>query len=258
MDESYQAYLNRVARLILPAAYQSQWDNIQHSPKFARDVAGTSQPVKFPGYTVITPPGKADAGNSELYQQLEACQTQLVEMLSPQLLVPIPSDSFHLTLADLVWDSAYRDLTKANPEWEAQLQEAIAQSFDRYRQLKPPTTPHKWEILGFMLMPRAIAVCLVPETVETYQQVLELRRCIYQNSSLMGLGIEQQYRLTAHITLGYFDLAGDRAPQVPPLSDLNQELLDPLPLFSLSQVQLCKFDDMTSYYRQSDWATLEF
>lgn len=257
MDESYQAYLNRVARLILPAAYESQWQNIQPSPKFSRNEAGISQAVAFPGYTVITPPGQADLANRELYQQLEACQTQLVNILSPQLLVPIPANSFHLTLADLVWDSAYRDLTNANLHWEGQLQQAIAQSFDRYVQLEQSSTFHQWQILGFMLMPRAIAVCLVPETVETYQQVLEFRRCIYQNSALMALGIEQQYRLTAHITLGYFDSPSDRPAVVPPLSDLNQQLLDPLPPFSLSQAQLCKFDDMTYYYRQSDWATLE-
>jgi hypothetical protein len=258
VDESYQAYLNRVARPILPAAYESQWQNIQHSPKFARNEAGIGQPVYFPGYTAITPPGSADLANRELYQQLEACQTQLVKILSPQLLVPIPAESFHLTVADLVWDSAYQDLTNANPEWETQLQKAIAQSFDRYRQLGYSSISHQWQILGFMLMPRAIAVSLVPETVETYQQVLELRRCIYQNPALIGLGIEQQYRLTAHITLGYFDAPSDRSPQVPPFADLNQDLLDSLPLFSISQVQLCKFDDMTKYYRQPDWATLEF
>jgi hypothetical protein len=257
VDESYQAYLSRVARLILPGAYESQWQNLQPSPKFARDAAGVSQPVPFPGYTVITPPGSKDIANTELYRQLEVCQTQLIKILSSELLIPIPPDSFHVTVADLVWDSAYRDSIDTNPEWEKQLQEAISQSFDRYRSLKYATTPHQWQILGFMLMPRAIAVCLVPETVETYDRVLELRRCIYQNSALMGLGIEQQYRLTAHITLGYFDSLGDRSAQVPPLSDLNQDLLDSLPLLSLSQVQLCKFDDMTAYYRQPDWATLE-
>lgn len=258
MDESYQAYLNRVARLIQPVAYQSQWQNIQHSPKFALNEAEESQPVPFPGYTVITPPGEADTANRELYQQLAACQSQLLEIVSPQLLVPIPPASFHLTLADLVWDSAYRDLTEANPQWEADLQKAIAQSFDRYRQLKYPSRTHQWQILGFMLMPRAIAVCLVPETIETYEQVLELRRCIYQNSALIGLGIEQQYLLTAHITLGYFNHPSDRSSQVPPLSELNQDLLDSLPLFNLSQAQLCKFDDMTRYYRQKDWASLDF
>ena len=114
MDESYHTYLNRVAKMTLPATYESQVKNIQESPKF-RLTDGTRQPVAFPGYSAITPPGAEDPANSAVFKDLAACQQQLLAKLEADLLVLVDPASFHFTLADLIWDSAYRMATDGNP-----------------------------------------------------------------------------------------------------------------------------------------------
>ena len=177
-------------------------------------------------------------------------------------MVPVPPDSFHLTLADLIWDSAYRDLERENPDFEKQLQERIRESFQKYQQSLKSGNPIYWQLLGLMIRPRAIAVCLAPSDENSYKRLLEFRRSIYQNPALIGLGIEQQYHFTAHITLGYFGeisphLDRDRLSNT--LSELNRQALpdEAIPLY-VRRAELRKFDDMMRYYREPDWPILEF
>ncbi len=76
----------------------------------------------------------------------------------------------------------------------------------------------------------------------------------------MALGIEQQYNLTAHITLGYFgdvtDIDRDRLSQT--FWELNQQWLEDSPEYLVQRAELRKFDDMTRYDREPDWPVLNF
>ncbi len=262
MDETFQTYLNRVTRLTLPATYKTQLQHIQESPKFKPLPDGSREAVPFPGYSVVTPPWEEEPEHSGFYTPLQGLQQKLLQQLDPGLIVMVPPESFHLTLADLIWDSAYRDMERENPEFEAQLQERLQESFQQYQKLAGEGTPIGWQLLGIMIRPRAIAVCLTPQDEEAYKRIMLFRRAIYQNSRLIGLGIEQQYHFTAHITLGYFgeippDLNRDHLADV--LSKISQEALaeESVPL-CIRRAQLRKFDNMMRYYRQPDWPVLEF
>jgi hypothetical protein len=104
-------------------------------------------------------------------------------------------------------------------------------------------------------------VCLIPKDENSYEEIIQLRRLIYQNRKLMGLGIEQHYHFTAHITLGYFGEIPanlDRIQLSNMLSDLNQQWLLNFPEILVNQAQLRKFDNMTHYYRQPNWTSLDF
>lgn len=257
MDETYQTYVNRVARLTLPATYQTQLQNIQKSPKFEEGRA-----VPFPGYSAISPPGQEDSENSAFYSNLEASQQQLLQQLEQGLMVPVPPESFHLTVADLIWDSSYRDAVRENPEFDRQLQACIRESFQQYQQAAGEVSPVQWQLLGLLIFPRALAVGLVPKDEQAYEQILQLRRSIYQNSGLIALGIEQQYYFTAHITLGYFGeipphLDRDRLGNF--LSTFNEQWLETEPqMLTVERVELRKFEDMIHYDREPDWPVLEF
>ena len=255
MDESYQDYINRVARLTLPTACSIQLQTIQASPKFI-----DRQPVSFPGYSVITPPAKEDTANSDFYRQVETIQQQLSQQLETDFFIPLPTASFHFTLADLIWDESYRQAAKANSEFDRELQQQIAASFEQYRESISQQQPLTWQLWGVIARPRAIMACLMPKDQESYDSAIELRRCIYQNAGLIGLGIEQQYDFTAHITLGYFgeippSLNRDRLCIV--LSQINDRLVESeLSVLSVEEGQLRKFEDMIQYNYQSGWPTV--
>ena len=263
MDDNYQTYLNRVARMTLPEVHTSQIQHLKKSPKFAVNPEEGTKAVSFPGYTLITPPlSEEDSINSIFYSKLQVYQQELLQLpMGSDFIIPLPPDSFHMTLADLIWDGAYRDAIEKNPDFEAQLKSCFADIFQQYQNTATSNNPPKWQMLGLMVMPRAIAVCLVPLDRNSYEQIINLRRAIYQNPKLIALGIEQQYHFTAHITLGYFgeispDL--DRVNFATMLSELNQKWTQNLPTLTLHRAELRSFDDMTGYYRKPDSPVLVF
>jgi hypothetical protein len=248
--------------MTLPEAHRSQAQHIQESYKFQPN-SGLRQAASFPGYTLISPPAEEESENSAFYAQLQAYQQELLQLpVNADLIVPIPPGSFHLTLADLIWDSAYLDACEKNPNFDEELHSCLAEIFQQYQQLMTNRNhPIQWQMLGLMLMPRAVAVCLVPKDERCYEEIIQFRRTIYQNPKLIALGIEQHYHFTAHVTLGYFgeissDL--DRANFSTMLSGLNQQWRLNLPEFSIHRVELRKFDDMTRYYREPYWPVLGF
>ncbi len=257
MDETYQTYLNRVAKLTRPASQRSQLENMQQSPKFKE---GKVQP--FPGYSIVNLPAAEDSENTAFYNLLKSYQQQLVDKLPEGLVVPVPPESFHLTLADLIWESSFRDALAQNEAFESRLTSSIAASFEQYKQAEFESKPLCWQLLGLAIRPRAIFVALVPQDEATYRRVLALRRSVYQNSQLIGLGIEQQYLFTAHITLGYFGKIApglDREKLAATLASLDEQWLESeLPTLAVKQLQLRKYDDMTRFYREEDFPVLEF
>jgi hypothetical protein len=179
-------------------------------------------------------------------------------MLPDALGIPLPPDSFHLTVADLVWNGAYEQKLEAQADYEETLRQEMAtvlaqQAGDR--------ATIRLQVLGFMVMTRAISIALAPHTEADYDRILNLRQAIYQSPKLLALGIEQQYDFTAHITLGYFGkipatLASE--PLSGQLAELNGQFLESFPEFDVGQAELRKFDNMTHYYRQLDWPLLKF
>ncbi|NDJ16148.1 DUF1868 domain-containing protein [Myxacorys almedinensis A] len=258
MDENYQTYLNRVMRLTLPETHRSQAQHLQESPKFQRSAEGW-QATPFPGFAVVTPAGKDDQKNVALYDYLHAYQRQLQQQIGADILALVPPDSFHLTLADLIWDSAYRHACET-PGFDQRLRDRVASSF---RQCEPMANnaPLRFQVLGLMVMTRAIALCLAPTDEDAYDRVIRLRRAIYQNPDVIELGIEQQYYFTPHITLGYFGELEpnlDKAALVQSLDALNQQWIGSSFDFWVYTAEVRKFDDMATYFREPDWATFEF
>ncbi|MCL2926073.1 MAG: DUF1868 domain-containing protein, partial [Trichodesmium sp. MAG_R04] len=177
MDDTYQNYINRVAQMTLLKRYKSQLEYIQPSPKFQKNINGQVEAANFPGYSVITPPWEKDSQNSNFYKRLQKCQEQLIELLGTNLMIPVPSNSFHFTLADLIWESAFTNALQINSQFEEQLRSCIAESF---QDLSITANDHQvnWQIFGIIVMTRAVGVCLVPKDESSYQQVLKLRRSI--------------------------------------------------------------------------------
>jgi hypothetical protein len=257
LDKDYQIYLNQILRMTLPETYRAQVQNIQESPKFVRNAGQDWQPVPFPGYTVITPPGPEDDKNALLYAHLENYQRQIGKALGSDVFVPVPPGSFHLTLADVVWDSSFK-LATESPGFETQLRQSIAHSFEQC-----PSTGEaiRFQVVGLMVMTRAITVALAAKGEEGYYNILNLRRSLYQNPELIRIGVEQQYNFISHITLGYFgDLSGaDRGALCTQLETLNEPWIGTEQKdFWVHRAELRKFPDMATYQREPDWASYEF
>jgi hypothetical protein len=255
LDEHYQDYVNRVAPMILGTTHCQQVQHIQKSAKFEDGKA-----IPFPGYTLTTPPWEDDSPNELVYQSLQQIQEQLLTKLGQNLFIPISPSSFHVTLADLIWENNFRNTQANNPQFEEQICDRINHSFKQYQQDYPIAQPIHFQLLGLTLFTRGIVICLAPANEKGYEQIRHLRRMIYQNQKLIELGIDQQYDFTAHITLGYFnDITEDldRQKIVEVLEHINDQLLEnPLKELICEEAQLRQFDNMLRYYRQDHFPIL--
>jgi hypothetical protein len=259
LDDNYSTYIRRMMRSTLPDTYESQVRNLQSSPKFERLPSGSWSPKPFPGYTVVTPPGAEDPANSPLYGHVAEYQQQLIQVLGSSLFIPVPSESFHLTIADLIWSDSFTHAMATDPSFEEKLRSSIEASFEHNRQARLDQ-PIGFRVVGLMVMTRSLALALVATDEAGYNQMLELRRSIYQSPLLMSIGIEQQYHFTPHITLGYFgDLAAvDRSALATKIDELNQPWVGTEETFWAKQAELRRFPDMTQYTRSSDWPSFIF
>lgn len=255
MDGNYQSYVNRVVQMTLPANYKQQLKNIQSSPKFI-----DGKPVEFPGYSIITPPNAEENYNQEFYQHLQLIATRLTEDLGSDFFLSLPSESFHLTLADLIWEKTYLNAVKENSDFDNILISEIAKIFKEYEYSIPNDQPLELEVIGLSIFPRAIAVCLAP-TEASYEPIIKLRQLIYQNEQIINLGIGQHYDFIAHVTLGYFDKI-DENIDLNNIESIIKEVNDlwlenTAPIFILKEFELRKFTDMINYIRQPEWATIK-
>jgi hypothetical protein len=260
LDDNYSTYIRRMMRSTLPDTYESQVRNLQSSPKFERLPSGAWSPKTFPGYTVITPPGaEEDPANAALYGNVAKYQQQLVNSLGQELFIPVPLESLHLTIADLIWSDSFTHAAAMDSNFEEKLRSSIEASFEHNAQTRPHQ-PIGFRVVGLMVMTRALALSLVATDEAGYNQMLELRRSIYQSPLLMSIGIEQQYHFTPHITLGYFgDLAAvDRSALATKIDELNQPWVGTEETFWAKQAELRQFPHMNSYVRSSDWPSFIF
>ena len=262
MDEAYQKYVEEVGRLSQPAQYPTQLKNIQESPKFQRDEQGKVEARSFPGYSVTTPPCEEDSNNEGFYYHLHQTQQRLLSQLPQDFLLPVPPSSFHVTLADLIWGDQFKTVVEKNPKFETQLKQQIAISFKQYQQENPVYKPLQWQLLGLIIRPRAIVVGLLPKDEYSYQQIIQLRRAIYQNRDLLSLGLEQHYHFLAHVTLGYFGKVPEQSERddiCTTLTAINDQWLEIDPkLLTIYQAELRKFPDMTAFIREPDFPIVSF
>jgi 2'-5' RNA ligase len=257
LDDQFQAYVNRVVGSTKPEFYRQQLPLIHSSPKFQKGPSDDLQPVAFPGYSIIAPPAEDDPVNQGYYQALADCWQRLQASLPQGFVVPLPPESLHITLTDLIWNTDFVAAIQ-NPNFDEKLRSELSGIFAT---LTANLGPIRLQTVGLMVMPRAIGMTLVPSTEAAYNRILELRRSIYQHPSLLGLGIQQQYHFTAHITLGYFgdipaDLARDELADA--LANINRYSLETLPEFVIERAELRRFDNMMAYHRESDWPTFQF
>ena len=153
MDDNYQTYLNRVAKMMLPETYHNQVQHLQESQKFKIVPEGTIEAVPFPGYSLITPPVQEDTDNADFYQKIQSYQKTLIDLpFNKNFIAPLPSSSFHLTVADLIWDRAYKDACQDNSQFEIDLRSCIAKIFQQYQNSRTNVNnPIRWQMLGLMI-----------------------------------------------------------------------------------------------------------
>lgn len=253
-DDSFPEYQTKAKRLVTDEVILNNVSRLKPAERF-----NGTEPRIYPGYTIITPPfeDELNAENNSAYEKLARVQKELLKQSGNSIFTPVPSSSFHLTIADLISGSRFVEQQRVNG-WEDRLRDRIGEIFHR---AESPTGASLL-VSGLSLFTSVIVAIISSEDRSGYEQLINVRNMIYQDGELKALGVRKApFSFIGHITLAYVEAKPDIQSATSLSRLLSQFNLhafsNPLPL-KVIQAELRKFNDMSRYYRQETWPVLHF
>ncbi len=205
------------------------------------------KPVDCPGITLLAEPIRAKdpcnpyAIEGFIAKNLEKLQDKIKGETSR--FVPVPPETLHLTVADLLWEERYEVLI--NSQGSEIQKTPLFQEIDRLlKRLGGSSTSLSATIVGVGGFP-GVVVALVDFESSDYDRIKSCRDEIYSNFVLANYGVFREYPFLGHVTLGYIEA-------VPPYrldSVLNEiRLTNPFGwTFQFETVGIYQFENMSAY-----------
>jgi 2'-5' RNA ligase len=156
------------------------------------------EPIAYAGYTLLARPYPINFVNGP---RLEAIQHKLQDNIFG--FAPVPSDSFHMTIANLVSGNTYEALSESQ-EWEYAFKktiEAILNDNSRNQE----ETPLLGYIIGIGAFPGVIVLLVDFRSKSHYNRIERIREKIYNDPFLINNGVKCDRAFQGHITLGYLE-----------------------------------------------------
>lgn len=219
---------------------------------------------------MTTPCGEEeDKTNLEAYNILINVRKQLFhDTRYSKKCVPVPDDTLHMTLADLISQQAYV-LNVKESKRERELIDEVKNIFDDFTSNNQHDIP-QMKLKGLSLVPQS-PVCLVaivdPRTPKDCTTLMELRRFIHDRSPiLIDMGVKRQFPYVFHITLAYIEgflSKDDRNQLKDKILELNKSIFHNSKVipFNILSAELRKFDDVSRFDRDPDdtlWPVVNF
>ncbi len=267
-DYSFHNYSDKIYQLLREEEIFARVEKLQIARRFCLTCA-TALPL--PGYTIITLPRGEEENktNLEAYNALLEVRKQLFNNTDyAQKCVPVPDNSLHMTLADLVSQQTYV-LNVKEPNRGNELIKEVKNIFDDFTSKGPRSVP-QMTVKGLSLVPQS-PVCLVaivgPRTPKDYTTLMELRYFIYDKSPiLMDMGVKRHFPYVFHITLAYIEefLSQDECNHLKDkILEVNTTVFDSDKdiVFNILSAEFRKFDDVSRFDRDTDtpfWPVVHF
>jgi hypothetical protein len=227
-DYPYDEYLARCGARLREAPTEEASRRFQ----FFCTASGAAEirPRPHAGLTVLAEP--SPIRERPVRRKLETIQRGLLQVPG---FVPVPPDSFHLTLANLISGPDYEE---AGPACIAEIRQALAGVFEGRR--FGDDRPVIGRLRGAVTLSGCVVVA-VDFSEADYGQIVELRQAIY--AALEGTMPAREHPFFGHVTLGYL------------ASPAREELEAALPLyrdldgwtFTVRGAGLYTFHDMTAF-----------
>ena len=222
-------------------------------------------PIRNRGSTIITPEQRDETNsrNLDTYEELQRISEEILQSLSEPTrfkLAPAPSESMHMTLADLVSGPAYSEHVRAN---ERAFREAVDGVFRKL----PPTGPQvRMRVAGVSVFDIGVVVAVLRGR-RTYARGFDrwnrFRNAIYADRVLRETyGVSGWEPHVGHITLFYVEdllLREERDKLAQGLIKVNERFKDGRKLrFNVEKGEMRDFEDMSEYTREAVWPAYVF
>ncbi len=230
-DGSYDEYIERVQQKADEDLRRLEW---RRPGKYALTESSSERlhfkPVPYPGCTVLAIPYPC----RDLAYMADL-QGKLVE--ASEEFAPVPVDTFHMTIADLVAGEKYESLGARRRNQLLARASELAASWNCGTLIRA-------RICGLSAFPGVVVALVDFESASDYQKVIQLRSAIYGDGQLREFGVTREFPFVGHVTLGYVESAA--ANRVAEVTGNLRPVLDVLH-FEIRGARAFTFPNMSSY-----------
>jgi hypothetical protein len=242
------------------AEYQTRQLNHVSEEGLQQDVAKAKKSTKFiyqnnqwhkipySGYAVVSLL-KNNPDNEKLIQKLWCIQDKIIGGNNLQnVIYALPKDSFHQTVANTLSDERFLKnirLAGLENDYPNFVKDAFADI--EHPDIKSPI---QMKIVGVSVFGSSLGVLGVFDCPNDYERILIFREDFYNNAQLASLDVKCTRPFIGHITLGYF---GDDLNEInktklhQSLLKINQEIAQQNLIFTISNTELCKYDELSVF-----------
>lgn len=251
MEASYLDYVKQVEYLLSEKTIREITNQVKTLGKFKKNNVGEWEPIRYEGYTLITPTFLDDQENVSCYRIINDARETLLNEVGLAQFVPAPASAFHMTIARLISDDIYETRLKNTRDEEFFL--ALHEVFDKIARLGPL----KFAIKGLSIFPQGVVAAMVsPVTDGDYQRLQSLRDSIYSDKVVTELGVDRKHGFNGHISLLYLEeeLSGeDREILAEAVIGINKRFFQTPLTFYISRAEVRKFNHFLRFYREDSW-----
>jgi hypothetical protein len=245
-DLSAEAHDDRQRHEITPGQILHRSQELRSGGKFERDTHGTWTPAAYPGFA-IQAMMETLPDNAETTRRLSTLRDLLCAPF-PEWLAPLPTVSFHQTIANLF--SAERLTRQVTSQGLLAAFPNLVAGFLKDHPIPQTDASVCMHLIGLSLFRTAIGVLGVFPDSTHYARILNLRTSTYDHPKAVKLGIVRTRPFIAHVSLAYVGIDPEpamRSALARHVIELNREHFSkPVP-FQLRRVDLCRYDDLTHF-----------
>ena len=251
-DDDLSKYQGRMHGWLTKSGWSQSLKGLTPSEKF---VNGTAQPLA--GLTILTPPAEEDTAHAEFYAHLDQVSSRALGAMDG-VYNRVPRHCLHVTAADLISGQRYDSYRKAQTAFDDRLANRIKSLFNGQEHASDALS---WRIAGLAFFQHALVCLLQPKLPSDYAPLSQLRADIYEDPVCQELGIQSPLPFLAHVTLAYYQVLPSlerRYAWVTHHDDLQAYARSFDANFSIKEIELRAFDDMTAYRAVSPRVRLTF
>lgn len=247
VELGFGAYQARQLDEITRAALWRRAAALRPGGRFHRNGSGWT-PAPYPGHAVVTMLA-ASPLNEPLAGRASALRDAILDRAAlPDALCPLPSASFHQTIANTLSDDRHRELVVGRG-LSSSFPASVAGAFATHA-APLGTVPPAMTMVGVSLFGTALGLLGTFSSESDFQRILAARDAFYRDARVAALGIRRTRPFIGHITLAYLErpLSGDDQERlVEAVDSLNRAWAAEPPSFHLPFAELRAYDHLAEF-----------
>ncbi|SEI79397.1 hypothetical protein SAMN05192553_101313 [Cyclobacterium xiamenense] len=253
-DLSFSEHNDHQVCEVKPLTLCEKGDHFQFGKKF-RLVNGKWETLPYRGFAFVCMV-KDNSGNDSLLDELRSYQQQLLTGALRDQIYPLPPDSFHQTIANLLSGSRFAthiETPGLTTDYPRMVEQAL-------REIVPFSHPKPlvMQMIGLGIFGSAFGVLGIIPNETDYNKIVYFRNKLYQAPQMNRMGIQWTRPFIGHITLGYFgeDIVKSDVRQkqlIERCISLNQTIKKEGHKFTLHTAQLRRYEDLSRFEHPSNY-----